>query len=164
MEDGQRRSSRPVKIKRDSNFVYEAEAVNFLSRTVFRQSSLRVTEGGKVNIGEINGKDTADVDNLVWTDLFNARLISSNENVLNSESPVFVEESRSQSQSSLPNTTQLGAAERFVYSGDSDIGSDRGRRYNSSTRLDYLSFEDPFFISFPNNTYRHFRHGPTVYL
>ena len=149
MAEGQRRSSRPVKIKRDSNFVYEAEAVNFLSRTVLFHSSPSVTEGSKVNIGEINGKDTTDVDSLIWTDPFNAQLISSNGNVLSSESPVFVEETCSQSQSCLQNTTQLGGAGRFVYSSGSDICSERGYRHNSSTRLDYLSFEDPFLSVSP---------------
>ena len=148
MADGQRRSSRPIKIKRDSNFVYEAEAGNFLSRTVIRQSSLTVTEGSKVNIGESNGKDTTDVDNLIWTDIFNAQIIGSNDNVFSSDSPVLVKGTRSQSLSCLQNTSQLCAAGPFVYSSASDIGSDRGRR-NSSTRLDFLSFEDPFLSVSP---------------
>ena len=91
MAESQRRSSRPVKIKRDSNFVYEAEAVNFLSRTVIRQNSPSVTEGSEVNTAEEKGKDTAHVDSLDWTDLFNVQLPYSNNNVLSSELPVFVE-------------------------------------------------------------------------
>ena len=50
MAEGQRKSSRPVKIKREAGFIYDTESVNFLSRRVILNSSSSESQEDSTNI------------------------------------------------------------------------------------------------------------------
>ena len=113
MAEGQRKSSRPVKIKREAGFIYDTESVNFLSRRVTLNSSSSESQEDSTNKFEgFNGKDTAVTKILTWTDLYSLPSLNSNANLLTSESPVL-EVTRSQSQYHQK-TDQLGAAQQVV--------------------------------------------------
>ena len=58
MAEGQRKSSRPVKIKREAGFIYDTESVNFLSRRVTLNSSSSESQEDSTNKFEgFNGKN-----------------------------------------------------------------------------------------------------------
>ena len=117
MADGPRKSSRPVKIKRDPDFIYDSESSNFLNRSEIRHSSLSVSKEDSAEVLEYNnGKDTADSISLDWAEIYGIPLLNDRTKYTVSESPVSAKGSSSQSQTSHQDSqnSQLFAPE-FVF-------------------------------------------------
>ena len=104
MADVPRKSSRPVKIKREAGFVYDAESINFLEKSK-RHSSISVSpeDSSKVFEDIINGKDAAHSSSLDWSEIYNVPNLNNTAKFIVSESPVSAEGSSSQSHFSHQN-------------------------------------------------------------
>ena len=125
MADGPRKSSRPVKIKREAGFVYEAESLNFLDKSVKRHSSISVSPEESANDFEgfeniIDGKDAAHSNSLDWSEIYSVPLLSNTTKFMLSESSVSAEESSSQSRFRHQNN-QLFAAKARRYGNQHDL-------------------------------------------
>ena len=139
MADGPRKSSRPVKIKRDPDFIYDSESSNFLNGSDIRHSSFSVSKEDSAEVLEYNnGKDTADSISLDWAEIYGIPLLNNRAKYTVSESSVSIEGSSSQSQTSHQDSqnSQLFAPE-FVYPSDPEVGGAVVCRHNSSTRYSF---------------------------
>ena len=148
MAEGYRRSSRPVKIKKEAGFVYDEDSVRILTQSDSQlsdgggsQESLKVLELRQDS--NILGKDTPDSLELDWSDIYNVPLNSflTEVEVYNNNS---AEGSGSHSLFSQQDSDQLTSGQCVDTSGRGDSG-----RRNSSTRFDYLDFTEPFLSVSP---------------
>ena len=151
MAQDQRRSSRAVKINKNPDFVYDSESDFLQDRKEIWHSSLGGAEGDSTKTSiEYIGKD----NELQWTDLYDLPLLKSklakDNQCLFSGSPALSQGSSSQSHEHHSDAAQLlVAGAHIVYSSDDSELSEERYRLNSSTRLDYLEFEDCFLSMSP---------------
>ena len=142
MADGIRKSSRPIKIRKEEGFIYDSDSVRFLQDKVNTSDSEVHCPANKDS-----GKSTTSSSEVNWAEIYKLPLplsnFENNNHCLISESPVLSEGSGSQCLH--PNSSQLIGLEAIVYSStDSDI-SGSVRVHNSSTRGDFLDSEDPIW-------------------
>ena len=94
MEDGIRKSTRPIKIRREEGFIYDSDSVRFL------QGTGKVQDGNTSDLevycpaaDKYNGKSTASSSEVNWAEIYKLPLPLSNcENInqlLTSEFPVL---------------------------------------------------------------------------
>ena len=144
MAEGYRRSSRPVKIKKEAGFVYNEDSERILAHSDSQLTDGSVSQEESVKVLELQqdpnifGKDTPDSLQLDWSDIYNVPVNSfiAEVEVYNHNS---AEGSGSQSLVSQQDIDQLTSGQCVDISGRGDSG-----RRNSSTRFSYLDFTDPF--------------------
>ena len=85
MAEGFRRSSRPVKIKKEAGFVYDEDSERILTQSGSQLSDGSVSQEDSVKVLELQqdsntfGKDTP--DSLDWSDVYNVPLNTFNTEV-----------------------------------------------------------------------------------
>ena len=140
MAHDQRRSSRAVKINKDPDFLYDSDSD-------FLQNKKEISSSPKSSIENFGKDNELNCTDLYDLPLLNRKLAKNNQCLL-SGSPVLSEGSGSQSQQQHPNADQLLASGVGCVYSSSDSDSER-YRLNSSTRLDYLDFEDCYLSMSP---------------
>ena len=159
MADAPRKSSRPVKIRKEPGFLYDEESVKFLHK------SGSVEAGWQLNSQDSDSEATRDtvgkdivVNPLSWSDIFsdsintkvqdNLEIFKSKESV--SISTVLVEGRRSQSREEGCYTSEESSSDQ-LFDNNIDTGSPVPglRRGKSSTTLHFLSVEDCFLSVSP---------------
>ena len=148
MAEGLRKSSRSVKSRRETDFIYEDDIRDILDIGDDQHSNSGGLQEDSVFGCEdfINGKNTP--DSVDWTDIYSIPIANNirDNTLLFNDSPLSPEGSSSQSHFRYLDNSQLFRQESvYIHSEPRAAVS----RHNSSTRLDFLEVEEPFLSVSP---------------